>query len=221
MDDSRPIVRVTDFDHVAAIQILACIARPHDGRTASAGDLMQQWYWARQRSKRQPMPPELEITIPKKDKIVRQLPKLAKDFRNAFDAGDWLKSQLRAESKKAEGWQVHASSLRALAARRINRDKAEEFGSSDGWIKGSDDETRPMFKKVWIKRRAVVHMALAVREELRVLYPDEFLSDFEAMEQVVFQPSWVRNALDRAEEYAEAAIRHKIIDPKEPWRFIR
>ena len=44
---SRPVVRVTDNDLLASMQILACIARPH--RVSSAGEILQQWSWARRR----------------------------------------------------------------------------------------------------------------------------------------------------------------------------
>lgn len=218
MDDSRPIMHVTDFDHVAAIQILTCIARPYsDSASRKAGDLMQQWYWARFRKRGQSLPPELEIPIPDKDKIAPKLRKLANDLRDAFDAGDWLKLQWAAKSAQANGVRISGTSIRALAARRWNQENKEQIELDNDWIDSRDDRTASVRQKIWIRRRPVVHMALAVREELRDLYPE----GLPAMEQVVFQPSWVSNALVRAERYAEAAIHHGILEPQEPWRFIR
>lgn len=218
----RPIVRVTDDDRVAAMQILACIARPHSDRATSAGELMQQWFWARQRHRREGFPPELAVPVPDKDRIAPKLKKLAEDIDHALTAGEWLKLQWAAKSAKRNGVVVKGVSLGALAARKWNRDnkeKLEEEGGEEegGWIKSTDDQASPVRQKIWIKRRPVVHMALAVREEARERHgglPKE-------LEALVFDTSWVASALKRSETYAAVAIEHNILEPGEPWRFIR
>ena len=204
MDEARPIVRVTDDDRVAAMQILACIARPH--RPASAGELMQQWFWARARHRREGLPLELALPVPDKDKLAAKLPALSKDIKAAIRAGDWLKM------KCADEVTSYGLSLRQQGARQWNAaHKADDHTTS------RTDEAASAKQRIWNKRRPVVHMALAAREELRELHP-EGLPDLEA---VVFHPIWVSGALQRAESYAEAAIRHQILRPGEPWRFMR
>ena len=211
----RPIVRVTDRDLVAAMQILACIARPH--RPASAGELMQQWFWARRRHRREGFQPELEVRVPDKDKIAPKLDKLSRDIRDALRAGEWLMLQWSAKSAERNGVTVKGASVRALAARQWNREHTAAIAADGDWIDSRDDRTAPVRQRVWIKRRSVAPMALAVRQELRERYPDG-LPDLEA---VVFDPAWVAGALDRAEGYATVAIEHQILEPGEPWRFIR
>lgn len=214
----RPIVRATGNDLLAAMQILACIARPYDPvATVRAGKLMQQWFWARKRHRREGFPAELKICVPDKDRIAPKLDKLSKDIRDALRAGEWLKLQIWTRSAARNGVTVKGFSIGALAARQWNHENCEEIAGGEAWIKSTDDQAAPMRKRVWIKRRPVLHMALAVREELREIYPDG-LPDLEA---VVFNPAWVAGALDRAEGYAAAAIEHKMLEPGEPWRFIR
>ncbi len=204
MDEARPVVRVTNDDRVAAMQILACIARPH--RPASAGELMQEWYWARARHRREGLPPELMIPVPDKDRIAAKLPALSKDIKAAIRAGDWLKMKWAAEATS------FGLSLRQQGARQWNAaHKADDRTTS------RTDEAASAKQRIWNKRRPVVHMALAVREELRELH-SAGLPDLEA---VVFDPAWVSGALIRAEGYADAAIRHAILRQGEPWRFIR
>lgn len=206
----RPIVRVTDEDLIAAMQILACIARPQ--QPARAGELMQQWFWARKRHRREGLPPELAIPVPDKDRISSKLPALAKDIKAAIEAGDWLKMKWAAEET------FFGFSLRQQGARRWNAShKADILQGKIAATASRENEAASAKQRIWNKRRPVVHMALAVREELRELHP-EGLPDLEA---VVFNPVWVSGALRRAEGYAEAAIRHKILKPGEPWRFIR
>lgn len=210
MDDVRPIVHVTDEDLIAAMQILACIARPLE--PARAGELMQQWFWARRRSRRVNFLPELAIPVPDKDRINSKLPALAKDIKAAIRAGDWLKMKWAAESTS------FGLSLRQQGARQWNAaHKADIERGKLGPTASRENEAASAKQRIWNKRRPVVHMALAVREELRELHP-EGLPDLEA---VVFNPVWVPGALIRAEGYAEVAIKHKILKPGEPWRFIR
>ena len=215
MNLERSIVRVTDEDRLASMQILACIARPH--RPASAGELMQQWFWARKRHRREGLPENLAVRVPDKDKVAPKLDKLSTDIRDALKAGEWLKLQWAVKSAANNGVKVKGFSLRAMAAKEWNRRNKEQIELDNDWIGSRDDRTASVRQKVWIKRRPVAHMALAVREELRELHP-QGLPDLEA---VVFNPAWVPAALERAEGYAEAAIHHEILKPNEPWLFIR
>lgn len=215
VDEARPTVRVTNRDLVAAMQILACIARPH--RPASAGELMQQWFWARKRYRREGFPPELEIRIPDKDRIAPKLNKLSTDIKDALRAGEWLMLQWSAKATERNGAVVKGASVRALAARQWNLEHAAQIAADGDWIDSRDDRTSSVRQRIWFKRRPVAPMALAVRQELREKYPDG-LPDLEA---VVFDPTWVAGALDRAEGYTAAAIEYQILKPGEPWRFIR
>lgn len=211
---SRPVVRVTGNDLVAAMQILACIARPT--RPADAGDLMQQWFWARKRSRREDRPEIFDIKIPDKDRISAKLPALAKDLANAFEAGRWLKSKLMAESDcvivKAFG-----SSIRQEAANRWNKERNAAILRDTARVTSRDDETAIAKQRIWIKRRPVAHMAMAVREQIREEFPD----GFNGLEELVFHPIWVPEALERAEDYHNSALQHKIVKNGESWLFQR
>ncbi len=210
MDEDRPIVRVTNDDCTAAMQILACIARPH--RPASAGELMQQWLWARKRYRREDLPDDLAVPVPDKDRIEAKLPALAKDIVNGLEAGQWLKTKWMAES---DGVIVKAfgKSIRQQGAQRWNADHVGDIKRGEAHATSRDDQTATAKQRIWIKRRPVAHMALAVRNEMR-----EGLAD---LEELVFNPSWVQASLERAEAYAEVATQLKILKPGEPWRFIR
>jgi len=83
----RPVVRVTDNDLIAAMQILACIARPH--RPASGGELLQMWFWSRKHYRREKLPELGELQFLKKkwsqqNRIEPKLKTFSKDLFNAF-----------------------------------------------------------------------------------------------------------------------------------------
>jgi hypothetical protein len=210
MDEDRPIVRVSDDDRFAAMQILACIARPN--RPASAGELMQQWYWARKRYRRDGLPDDLAVPIPDKDRIEAKLPALAKDLGNGLEAGRWFKEKWMAES---DGVIVKAfgKSLRQQGAQRWNADHRADIKRGQGHATSRDDQTATAKQRIWIKRRPVAHMALAVGNERH-----KGLSD---LEELVFNTAWVQASLEQAEAYADVAVRLRILKPGEPWRFIR
>lgn len=214
---SRPVVRVTDNDLLASMQILACIARPH--RVSSAGELMQQWFWARKRHRREGFPQELEIHISDMDKLAAKLPKLSKDILDALRAGEWLREQWWRKSVARKGYLATGHSIRAMAASQWNREHRHKIEIDGDWIDSRDDRTSSIRQRIWIKRRSVAHMALAVRNELREKYPyPQGLPDLEA---VVFDTTWVAGALERSEGYAEAAIEYDILKPTEPLHFLR
>ena len=210
MGEDRPIVRVTDNDLTAAMQILACIARPN--RPASAGELMQQWFWARKRYRREGLPDDLEVPIPDKDRIEAKLPALTKDIGNGLEAGRWFKTKWMAESDgiitKAFG-----RSIREQGAQRWNVEHQADIKRGQGHATSRDDQTATAKQRIWIKRRPVAHMALAVGNEMGGGIAD--------LEELLFDPSWVKASLERAEAYAKVAIQLEILKPGEPWRFIR
>jgi|TARA_R110002049_G_scaffold3488_1_gene26089 hypothetical protein len=217
----RPVVRVMDDDRMAAWQILACIARPHSPkRTASAGELMQQWYWARRRHLRvNYTPAELAIAIPDKDRINSKLPALAKDISAGLQAGKWLKLKWASESDGIIT-QASGASFREQGAREWNAAPEHKRLICSGDIAATtsrEDNSATAKQRIWTRRRPVAHMALAVREQVREHYTD----GLHELEALVFDPQWVAGALERAERYADAAVRHKILEPGESWRFIR
>lgn len=211
----RPIVRVTDNDTLAAMQILACIARPN--KPARAGELMQQWLWARKRHRGEGLPLDLAISIPDKDRVNSKLPALAKDIEAALLAGQWFKQKWAAES---EGVIVRTfgKSLRQQGALRWNEAHRGEIVRGDVSPTASrENEAASAKQRIWNKRRPVVHMALAVRNHVLSVSAQRQLD----LEELVFNPVWVAEALDRAEGYAEAAVKHSILAPGEPWHFQR
>jgi hypothetical protein len=215
MSDERSIVRVTADDRIAAMQILACIARLH--RTASAGELMQQWFWARKRYRREGLPDELAIPIPDKDRINAKLPALAKDISAGLQAGRWFKRKWMAES---DGALVRAAgaSFRQQAAEHWNSaHRGSIKRETEAAVTSREDATAAAKQRIWTKRRPVAHRALAVSNHVRAISTERSLE----LEQLVFDPAWVGEALERAEDYAAVAIELKILASGEPWRFIR
>ncbi len=210
----RPMIFVTDNDSLAAMQILACIARPHN--PARAGKLMQQWFWSRKRYRREGLPSDLAIPVPDKDRINSKLPALAKDIDAALLAGRWFKLKWAAESDgvilKALGM-----SLRQQGARKWNEDHRAEIIRGGGHATSRDNEAASAKQRIWNKRRPIVHMALAVRNHVLTIAADRSLD----LEELLFNPVWVPDALKRSEDYAEVAIRHGILAPEEPWHFRR
>jgi hypothetical protein len=215
LNADRPIVRVTDNDTLAAMQILACIARPQN--PARAGELMQQWLWARKRHRGEGVPHDLAIPVPDKDRINTKFPALAKDIDAAIQAGEWFKMKWAAES---DGVIVRAfgRSLRQQGARQWNQAHKAAIDKGDlGATASRENEAASAKQRIWNRRRPVVHMAAAVRNHVLDITAKRTLE----LEELVFHPIWVAEALERAESYAEVAIRHGILDPGESWHFQR
>lgn len=211
----RPIVRVTDNDIIAAMQILACISRPKN--PARAGELLQQWFWARKRFRREGLPSDLEISIPDKGRIAAKLPALVKDIEAAMKAGEMFKSKWMIES---DGVIVKAfgQSLRRQGAQMWNeKHKAQIAKGTKGRTSSRDDEAASAKQRIWHKRRPIAHMALAVRNYVNPILSEQTVE----LEELVFNPVWVEDVLVRAEVYAEVAIAHSILKPEEPWLFKR
>ena len=215
MDSVRPIVRVTENDTLAAMQILACIARPH--QPARAGELMQQWFWARKRHRGEGLPRDLAIPVPDKDRITAKLPALAKDIDAALLAGEWFKLKWARESGGVIA-KALSPSLRQQGARHWNKAHRGDIARGDLSPTASrENEAASAKQRIWNKRRPVVHMAAAVRNHVRHTSEQRTLE----LEELVFNPVWIAEALERAEQYAEVAIGHGILAPGEPWRFLR
>lgn len=210
----RSVVRVTDNDLVAAMQILACIARPH--RPASAGELMQQWLWARKRYRKEGLPADLEIAVPDKNVIESKLVALAKDISAGLEAGEWLQMKWAACS---DGVLVRAmgASIRQQAARKWNEEHRAGIKQGQGHVTSRDDQTAIAKQRIWTKRRPVAHMSLAVRD----IAAEVFKETPRELEALLFNPTWINDALARAETYAEVAVSHRILRPGESWHFLR
>jgi hypothetical protein len=211
MNKDRPIVRVTHDDCTAALQIIACIARPK--RPASAGELMQQWFWARKRYRREGLPECLEIKIPDKNKITAKLPALRKDILNAWESGRWLLRRCAADCG-GEVADRYGASFRQLGAKHWNDTHRRGITKGDlSEASSSRDESAVAKQIIWTKRRPVAHMALAVLSTMR--------QELDTLEELTFDTSWVSEALDVAEVWADNAISLGILKPEEPWRFLR
>lgn len=169
--DDRPIVRVTDNDLQAAMQILACIARPHNqSKLEAGGNLLQAWFWARKRQRGESTP-DLDFQHGKAFQRSRIEPKLntfSKDLWNAFVAGRWLQSKLLSDASNLHPWFEGFSglSLRYQAANHWNRKNANRIALDNSHTTSRDDDAGNIRASIWRKRRPIVHMALAAANEI-------------------------------------------------------
>lgn len=134
-------------DTIAAMQILACIARPN--RPDLAGELMQQWFWARKRHRREQVP-DLPFRLKKKGEIERQLGALKDDVLQAFIAARWFNRMIQQKSPNQSnvGNGLKKTSLRKMAG-------------VEGKLEPQDNRIGNVITKIWTPRRPVLHMALA------------------------------------------------------------
>lgn len=165
-NDDRPIVRVTDNDLLAAMQILACIARPcPQSKLEAGGKLLQAWFWARKRQRGEPTP-ELDFIHPKSFQRNRIEPKLrtfSNDLWSAFRAGLWLQGKILGNASTQHHWFKGFSgiSVRSLSAEHWNQKNADKVAMGNGFTTSRDDDAGNIRKSIWHKRRPVLHMALA------------------------------------------------------------
>ena len=173
----RPVVRVTDNDLLAAMQILACIARPPNpkeplkqGKLEAGGNLLQAWFWSRKRH-RGDKTPELDFLHAKsfqRSRIEDKLRTFSKDLYNAFEAGRWLQYKILGDASRLDpslsGFR--GISLRSLAADHWNRKNATRLAYDHGYTYSGLDDASNIRASIWTKRRPVVHMALAARNAI-------------------------------------------------------
>jgi len=214
----RPIVRVTHCNLTAAMQILACIARPD--RCASGGEMLQQWHFARKRSRRENLP-ELQFDLSDMDIIRRKFVTFTKDCEFALQAGEWLEWQILSKgSEQRLGRSIwRGVSIGALAANHENKKRSGAILRGAAHIRSIDDETGNARSRIWIRRKPVVHMAMAVRREIHKLY--DRTHGKPELGAIIYNSEWIDPALEKAENWANAAIDLGIVKPSEPWRFIR
>ncbi|WP_271439759.1 hypothetical protein [Pontixanthobacter luteolus] len=172
--DHRPIVRVTENDLLAAMQILACIARPHNqGKLEAGGKLLQAWFFARKRFRGEPTP-GLDFLHPKSFQRSRIEPKLktfSEDLWKAFEAARWLQAIILSSARDQHCWFQGFShvTLRSLAANKWNTAPNRQAGFQSGELTETipeEDDAGNIRKSIWWKRRPIVHMALAAANEI-------------------------------------------------------
>lgn len=165
-NDDRPIVRVTDNDLLAAMQILACIARPHNqSKLEAGGKLLQAWFWARKRQRGEPTP-NLDFLHAKsfqKSRIEAKLSTFSNDLLSAFRAGLWLQWKILGNASKQHDWfkGFDGVSVRSLSAKHWNQKNADKVAMDNSFTTSRDDDAGNLRKSIWHKRRPVLHMALA------------------------------------------------------------
>lgn len=156
------------------MQILACIARPHNqGKLEAGGNLLQAWFWAR-KSHRGESTPDLDFLHAKSFQRSRIEPKLrtfSEDLWKAFEAARWLQAIMLSDAGKKHHW-FHGFSqitLRSLAANKWNAAPHRQAGFQSGEMAETapeEDDAGNIRKSIWWKRRPVVHMALAAANEI-------------------------------------------------------
>lgn len=205
----RRAIRLDDHDLIAGAQILGWIAlphRPHDG-----ANLMQQWYFARRRHRGQENP-ALPFDLKKPNRLAPQLVQFEARCLDAFRAGLWFDKQIMRGPNVIDGpiAGVMSVSIHRLAAGRM---KAKGI---DPVEQGTGNAVRD----IWSKRKPVAHLASALGMFLVTRSEREGQHGFD-LERTVFDPVWIDEVLERAENRARHAIISGAVQPAQLHRFHR
>lgn len=187
----RQEIRLDDADLVAAAQILAWIARPSHPEHGT--HLMEQWFYARRRFRREPVPP-LPFEVGRRCRITSQLALFNQRLLEGFRAGLWFNrrccSTLPVASPFAQQFSAAwGSSTRQMAKLYADRNGIEQCNA---------------IRAIWSRRKPVLHLAWAAAEVLSERYRDEARRGFN-LERTVFWPNWVDETIKRAERKADFA----------------
>lgn len=185
-------LRLDDHDLIAGVQILAWIAMPH--RPQPGVRLLEQWFWARRRRRKENVP-SLPFQLIKQGRLVTQLAQFERRSLEAFRAGLWFDRRvwaaLPAGGPILTGIQSMGASTRRLANSYADRNGIEQGNA---------------IRTIWSKRKPVLHLASAAAEILASRHADEDRRGFD-LERTVFQPDWVSETIERAEQKANFAAK--------------
>ena len=185
MSDRREII--LDSENVtAAAQILAWIALPH--RPQSGVDLLNNWFWARRRHRREPVP-DLPFDLKKPNRLGPQLETFRQRTLTAFRAGMWFETKTMSGPNRPAIFSGFDVSTRHLAYKRAGlRDTAPANEIRD----------------VWSRRKSVAHLAAGAGNAIAQVHAARGVPGFD-LEMTLFDPVWVEEAISQSESRARAA----------------
>lgn len=214
MDDRR-LILLDRNDVVCAAQILGWVAYPH--RPEHGVNLLNQWFYSRRRSRGEEIPP-LPFDLKKKNRIESQLPKLQESVLDGLRSGIWFNRRMMNALNRDEldggilNGIVEALSMstRSLATNRAERkEHLDIYGDTGNEI-----------RKIWTKRKPVLHLALAAGNAIAEAYYKEDRRGFD-LGRTVFQPDWLDDVFNAAESHAIWADKHCDFELKNFYKFER
>lgn len=152
--------------------------------------------------------PTLPFELKKPNRIASQLGKFKMDLLRGFRAGLWFEQRTMAGPNRPVMFSNFQANIRSLA--RYQLPQSQKDPENEGNV----------IRDIWSRRKPISHLAIAAVTSIALFHEERDLDGLD-LEMTVFDPVWVKRAIEESESQARSALLMGAFTENQLYRFNR